>query len=236
MVAIANGFTFQNVMTKKPYHISASILVGHLLLMVCLTPKISNGQQLFKITYGNLDTDRVSLASFKQQQYLVFHNGFKLDSAIVYFQIPGESGVFVVNYKPILDTIKFNRCIDLLKPGSYVSFENIIISDSLSNKFTPHNRVHYLITPDSLNPYKDSESFKEVKRLQNLKYVSGTIYFSGTYFTNVLVCRLSKNKSSFLTNSFDRCATGTIITLENVYYLDDENKVVGPLNKTVTLD
>jgi hypothetical protein len=236
LAAIANDFTFQNVMTKKLYHISASILVGHLILVFCLTPKFSNGQQLFKITYGNLDTNRVSLTSFKLQNDLVVHNGFKLDSANVYFQIPGESGVFVVNYKPILDTAKFNKCIDLLKPGSYVSFENIVISDSSNNKFTPHNLVHYLITPDNINSHKDSESFKELKRLQNLSYVSGTIYFSGTYFTNVLVCRVYKNKSSFLNNAFDRCAIGTKVTLENVYYLDNDSKVVGPLNKTITLD
>ncbi|MBX2887795.1 MAG: hypothetical protein KF829_04010 [Ferruginibacter sp.] len=236
MVAIANGFTFHNVMKKKPYHISVSILVGHLILILCLTPKISNGQQLFKITYGDLDTDRVSLTSFKLQKELVIHNGFKLDTALMCFQIPGESGIFVVDYKPILDTIKFNKCIDLLKPGSYVSFENIIISDSSNNKFTPHNRIHYLITPDIVNTHKNSESFIEIKRLQNLNYVSGTIYFSGTYFPNVQVCRVYKNKSSFLTNAFERCAIGTKITLENVYYLDDDKKLVGPLNKTVTLD
>ena len=223
-------------MTKKPYHISVSILVRHLILILCLTPKISNGQQLFKITYGNLDTDRVSLTSFKQQNELVIHNGFKLDTALIYFQIPGESGILVVDYKPILDTIKFNKCIDLLKPGSYVSFKNIIISDSLNNKFTPHNRIHYIIIPDTVYPHKDSESFIEIKRLQKLNYVRGTIYFSGTYFPNVQVFKIDNNNLSSLNKAFDRCAIDTKINFENVYYKDDNNKVVGPLNKIVTLD
>ena len=186
--------------------------------MLCLTPKISNGQQLFKITYGNLDTDRVSVTSFKLQKELVIHNGFKLDSALIYFQIPGESGILVVNYKPILDTVKFNKCINLLKPGSFVSFENIIISDSSNNKYEPHNRVYYIITPDGVYPHQDSESFIEIKRIQKLNYISGTIYFSGTYFPNVQVLKIDNNNLSSLSKSFDRCAIGTKINFENVYY------------------
>jgi len=223
-------------MTKKTYHISISILVGQIILMLCLTPKISNGQQLFKITYGNLNTERVSLTSFKLQKELVIYNGFKLDTALIYFQIPGESGILVVNYKPILDTVKFNKCINLLKPGSFVSFENIIISDSSNNKFTPHNRIHYIITPDTVYSHKDSESFIEIKRLQKLKYVSGTIYFSGTYFPNVQVFKIDNYNLSSLSMTFDRCAIDTKINFENVYYKDDNNKIVGPLNRIVTLD
>ena len=223
-------------MPKKTYHISTSILVGHLILMLCLTSKILNGQQLFKITYGNLDTDRVSLTSFKLQKELVIHNGFKLDSALIYFQIPGESGILVVNYKPILDTVKFNMCINLLKPSSFVSFENITLSDSSNNKFSPHNRIHYIITPDTVYIHKDSESFIEIKRLQKLNYVSGTIYFSGTYFPNVQVFKIDNNNLSSLNKAFDRCAIDTKINFENVYYKDNTNRLVGPLNKIVTLD
>ena len=236
LVAIANDFTFNKVMTKKTYHILISILIGQIILMLCLAPKISNGQQLFNITYGNLNTERVSLTSFKLQKELVIHNGFNLDSVLIYFQIPGESGILVVNYKPILDTVKFNKCINLLKPGSFVSFENIIISDSSNNKFTPHNTIYYIITPDTVYPHKDSESFIEIKRLQKLNYVSGTIYFSGSYFPNVQVLIISNDNLIFLNKSFDRCAIGTKINFENVYYKDENSKVVGPMNKIVTLD
>jgi hypothetical protein len=142
----------------------------------------------------------------------------------------------VVEYKPILDTVKFRKCINLLKPGSFISFENIIISDSSNNKFTPHNLIHYVITPDKVYPHKDSESFIEIKRLQKLNYVSGTIYFSGTYFPNVQVFKIGNDNLRSLNKAFDRCAIDTKINFENVYYKDDNNKMVGPLNTIVTLD
>ena len=223
-------------MTKKLFHISNTIFSGFLFLIFCLASNKSNSQQLFKITYGNLNTERVSLASFKRQKELAINNGFKLDSAIIYFQIPGEQGILVVNYKPILDTAKFNKCINLLTPGSYVSFENIILSDSSNFKYQPHNRVYYIITPDTILPHKDSESFIEILRFQKLNYTSGTIYFSGTYFSNVLVYRIDNKKSTSLIKAFESCAIGTKITFENIYYKDEKDKIVGPLNKTVTLD
>lgn len=223
-------------MSKKILHILYIFFVGQLILVNCLIPKISIGQQLFKITYGNLDTDRVSLTSFKLQNELIIHNGFKLDSALIYFQIPGESGIFVVNYKPTLDTLKFSKCINLLKPGSFVSFENIIISDSSNNKYTPHNKIHYLILPDVVYPHKDSKSFIEIKKLQKLKYISGTIIFSGTYFANVQIIKIDLSNSSSLHQIFDRCAIGTKINFEDVYYKDRNNNVTGPLNMTITLD
>ena len=80
-----------------------------------------------------------------------------------------------------------------------------------------------------------SASTIEFKRLSILNYRTGTIYFSGTNFLNVIIINISKTNSKDLKSIFMRCAPGSVVTFENVTYQDKDNSLI-TLNKTLKLE
>jgi len=116
-----------------------------ILLITSFLLKNGISQDLFKITYGNLDSIRVTAAQFKAQKELIVPNGFHLDSAIAYFSIAGQTGVGIVEYRPNYDSTRFNKYVDLLIPGSSIIFDNIRLRSREDAIFQPHNTVRYII-------------------------------------------------------------------------------------------
>lgn len=116
-----------------------------LLLFTTFQLKNGNSQQLFKITYGKLDSFKVTAAQFKAQKELIVPDGFHLDSAIAYFFIPDQTGIGEVEYRPYFDSTRFNKYISLLTPGSSIIFANIRLRSREGDIFQPHNLVSYLI-------------------------------------------------------------------------------------------
>jgi hypothetical protein len=205
------------------------IFLSLVLCKVCLC------QASEKITYGNLGTMAVSVEEFKKQHTLKIPGNLILDSAIVYFSIPGKKNIISLNYYPHFDPVNFTKLCDLLVPGAWVTF-NIFFRDRVIQKpgSVSLGYAFYGMTKrDRVVP--SSPSVTEWKRLRELAYSSGTIYFSGTCFDNVIAFRVEAGNLSKLKELFDRCAPGSKITFENVVYTD-EKQVISRLSKTFELE
>lgn len=146
-----------------------------------------------------------------------------------------NSAIHVANYmgedlKKIFDRIitehpKSSLCIDglayhhktdsLISIGNEISFFNLLKCKSFQK--------------DSLSIQMAELLYYSVKT-----FLSGTIYFSGENFPNVIVA--TKKDFPSLQNYFGRCAPGSIITFENCIYKNPDGTLSKPLTKTIKLD
>lgn len=199
------------------------IVLGQILILL----SISNycfSQSKYKITYGDLDTISISVERFMQQKQLKIPDGLFIDSAFVYFSIPNQTAIVVVKYFPNYDSINFKKYSAILIPGSTVNFE-VFIKDENHKSFAV--QLSYLFNSMAdRNIISSSPKYLEWVKLREFNYITGTIYFSGNYFRNVVAFRIQKDKSEELKKLFDRCAIGTVITFENTSYRNDQGILV----------
>ena len=78
---------------------------------------------------------------------------------------------------------------------------------------------------NSINVKHDSSSIKE--------FISGTLYFSGIYFPNVVRIIIDTSKAELIKTCMAKCTVGSIIVYENVYFKNSKGLVSGPLNTTI---
>ena len=209
-------------MTKTSHFIIA--VLGQILIMLSLSNHTFS-QSTYKITYGNLDTNRIFVEDFKNQKQLKSPDGIFIDSAFAYFSIPGHNAISVVEYLPKFDSVKFHKYSDILVPGATVIFKVFITDKNHKSSPVQLSYMFYSMTKGNIN-FPSSPQYLEWKKLRNLNYLSGTIYFSGTYFPNVIVFSIQQGKNEELKKLFDRCAIGTVITFDNTSYKDDKGILV----------
>src|SRR5204863_8953486 len=80
-----------------------------------------------------------------------------------------------------------------------------------------------------------SASNNELERLINLDFRSGTIYFSGANFSNVISFFINPENLPDAKKYFDRCGPGSIITFDNVTFKDEQNSIK-KINTTLRLE
>lgn len=210
-------------MTKTSHFLIA--VLGQTLIMLSLSSHTLS-QSTFKITYGSLDTNRISRISveeFNNQKQLKAPDGIFIDSAFAYFSIPGQTVIAVVEYLPKFDSIRFHKYSDMLVPGATVIFSVFIKDKNHKSDTVQLNYMFYSMKGKSIS---SSTQNLEWKKITDVNYLSGTIYFSGTYFPNVISLRIQQDKKDELKELFGRCAIGTVITFDNVSYKDENGILV----------
>lgn len=118
-------------------------------------------------------------------------------------------------------------------PGATAIFK-LIVKDKEGQRLNPVQLSYIFYSMKKGAAFEDSPIFLEWKRLRNLEYTGGTIYFSGTSFSNVVAFTPNNKNSDNLKKYFDRCTIGSVITFENTAYKDD-NGSVSRLNETFKL-
>lgn len=187
-------------------------------------------QNMPRVRFGTLDTNRVSVEEFNDQTGLTITKGYKIDSAMAYFSGANFSDVHVVNLYPHYDSLLFFRYKKSVMPGSVVSFD---VSSSLPPADTHFKTClnYFFYGLKKVDTFYNDPKLAEFKRLLDLKYIKGIIYFSGEFFPNVVSFYVNPGNLSELKKYFERAGRGTTITFENVYYLKDD-KTIDTINRT----
>ncbi len=192
-------------------------------------------QEQPRFNFGILDTTVVSVEEFNNQKELIIEKGFKIDTATAYFSGANFPLIRLVRIYPNFDSLTFSKFRDSIVPGSVVSFDVISSKISTNKHFrTTLSFVFYSLKKID-NYFSESSTRTEWKRLRELKYIKGTIYFSGSFFPNVVTISINSENLPQLKKQFDRCGPGSSITFENVYYHTDENKI-DKLNMTFKME
>lgn len=184
--------------------------------------------------FGSLDSSRVSVEEFNMQRDLRVSDGYRIDSAVIYFSGANFFNVQVVNFIPNFDSVKFVACKKLLAPGSAAVFDVLIKKKPTNAPFkVALPFVFYSITKEkSALPNASNEEFK---RLLKLDFRSGTVYFSGSNFSNVVSVFIRPESVSEAKKYFERCGPGSIITFDNVTIKDERNNL-SKINMTLKLE
>jgi hypothetical protein len=120
-------------------------------------------------------------------------------------------------------------------PGCSLTIDNLAYYDksgkagNLQNEMSFFNLSHFNGSYDSISAQLAELIFYSVK-----PFISGTIYFSGTYFPNVVI--VFKNDFVSLQKHFQRCAAGSIINFDNCIYKNPDGSLSKPLTKTIKLE
>lgn len=187
------------------------------------------------IEVGNLKGNRLQIDSFKAQKELRLTNGLNLHYVTIFFSGANFQNTMAATLAGnSLSLIK--NMIDRCKPGTIVSFERIIALNSKGDTVPVKEKIitFYSGTANSDTLNKISENHSFFKSIISHQFISGTIYFSGTQFPNVII--ISKKDFPSLQNHFGRCAAGSIITFENCIYKNPDGTLSKPLTKTIKLD
>ena len=214
-------------MTKTSHFLIA--VLGQTFIMLSLSSHTLS-QSKYKITYGDLDTNKISVEEFINQKQLKSPYGLSIDSAVAYFSIPGQTAIAMVEYLPKFDGFRFRKYSDMLVPGATVIFSVFIKDKNHKSDTVQLNYMFYSMKGKSIS---SSPQNLEWKKITDVNYLSGTIYFSGTYFPNVISFRIQQGKKDELKKLFGRCAIGTVITFDNVSY-KDENGILVTRNDSFT--
>ena len=84
------------------------------------------------------------------------------------------------------------------------------------------------------NSEPKSKARQEIIGLKSFNFVSGTIFFSGYGFTNVIAAKVSEKAK--LEMNYHKSGPGTTITLENCIYKNSNGTLSSPLNKSIKLN
>ncbi|CAN5661256.1 hypothetical protein BH11BAC3_BH11BAC3_20650 [soil metagenome] len=180
-------------------------------------------QSVTPVKFGVLDTSVISVEEFMAQKELIVNEQFMLDSVKIIFGGANFYTVKHVDFYPRFDSLNFSNYKKLIRPGSWVTFmTNLKEKNTGLSKEVNLNFVFYSMTRKEFSP--PSEKHLEWKMLRNLNYVSGTIYFSGENYNNVVVFNIKGSSISNIKSAFDRCVTGTKITFEKVVFINAKNQ------------
>jgi len=171
---------------------------------------------------GNRNLSLIGISDLKSQKQITISAGFSFKNAVVYF---AGNGFPVIYYhtlsKPSLKEL--DSLIAKCQLGATITFDNVKVADK--------NGKEYAIQGSSYKVSTDEEAIKaldntltEFRRLINLDFVSGTIYFSGT-FINVQRA-FGKDINTLKYTYSQMCYPGSIITFENCVYKNEKGMLV----------
>lgn len=109
-----------------------------------------------------MDTNRISVEEFINQKQLKLPAGLSIDSALVYFSVPGQASISAVDYLPKFDSVKFHKYSSILIPGASVIFKVFITGDN--HKSFPVQCGLYLLFNDKKR--KDNFFFTPLFRME----------------------------------------------------------------------
>ena len=130
-----------------------------------------------------------------------------------------------------LDTL-IQKCI----AGSSVSFDNIKLIDKKNAELSIEGKTYVFYSSSSGNNSSivRSAAYKEFIELSKLNFISGTVYFSGENFANVVIVYI--NSTTSLKNLMDRCGPGSIIAFENCIYKNADGTLSKAITKMIKLE
>ena len=184
-----------------------------------------------EFSVGNIIGTRVNIDSFKLQKEIRVANGFKFKSASVYFSGANFQNVNVAFLDTIdlflLDTL-IARCI----PGSVVTFDNVKLINKKDEEITIAGKAYLFY--GGVYVKNDSRNNIEILELSKKSFISGTVYFSGANFPNVLT--VYGGEYDLLKNLIGRCGPGSIISFENCIFKNADGALTKPLTKSIKLE
>ncbi|MGF2413183.1 hypothetical protein [Ferruginibacter sp.] len=185
-----------------------------------------------RFAVGNLTGTRVNIDSFKSQTTIKISEGFSIVRTTIYFSganFPDVVSATLIG--PSLSSIK--SLIDRCTVGSVVSFDNVKVNGPDGERtIDGKSYVFYSGNYDSIKVPLSLVN-AEINDLIKMKYVSGTIYFSGSNFTNVNTVKASDPES--IKSLYMRCGPGSIISFDNCIYKDSANKLSNPVFKSLKM-
>ena len=136
-----------------------------------------------------------------------------------------------INYSSDLSLLMKN--IDSARSGAVVTFEYLTFYDG-NGVATQIEKIPYNFNRGQDTVKLTSKTVQEVEKLREFKFVSGTIYFQGFGFKNVVSVKAQFNAA--LSKCFDRSGLGTRITLDNCIYKNPNGTLSSPLSKSFKLE
>lgn len=152
-------------------------------------------------------------------------------TALVYISDDGRQNVRSITCFSA-DLNELMKMIDSASKGSVVIFDYLKFVSS-KGVTTEIKEIPYNFKRLGNKGLIKSQAALEVEKLQSLKFISGTIYFSGFGFTNVLSAKASD--SSTLYRYYARSGPGTTITLDNCILKNVNGSLSTPVSKSVKL-
>ncbi len=186
-----------------------------------------------EFTVGNIDGTRTNIDSFKLQKEIRVTKGYKFKSASVYFL-----GANFQNVKSaFLDTSSLNGLDALIKKcvaGSVVTFDSVKVIDKKGIEISIAGKSYVFYSGEYNISIALSEANKEIFELIGKDFISGTIYFSGGNFPNVItiLCKDMETKKSL----FARCGPGSVISFDNCVYKNTNGTSSKPVSKSLKME
>jgi hypothetical protein len=123
--------------------------------------------------------------------------------------------------------------IDSASNGANVTIDNLRFITP-TGKTTPIKKIPY-----QFNRAKDTAKFvsqavQTVNKLKAYDFVSGTIYFTGFGYREVVLVNASDRKTLY--QYYNRSGPGTTIILDNCVYRNANGSLSGPLNQSIKLE
>ena len=153
-------------------------------------------------------------------------------SALVYFSGNGLEHAIVATYSTE-DLNSLMESIHRDSKGAFVTFDYLKFTNSKGiTKDITDIPYHFsnLKKPVTIN----NPSVEELNKLITLNFVSGTIYFAGSGYSNVVSVKATDSVALF--KCYQRYSPGSKIAFDNCIYKNADGKLSLPLNKSVTLE
>ncbi|MGC4103362.1 hypothetical protein [Ferruginibacter sp.] len=178
--------------------------------------------------YGN----KIGLSSLKNAKKVVISNDLAFKSAQVYFSGTGFKSVWTQTLTQ--SSLKeLDSLIALCQPGSQIIFDNIYITAKNGKAYGIEGKSYTVITDEELKKIQDN-SLAEFRRLINLDFVRGTIYFSGANFSTIQQV-FGKDMNTEKHKVSERCAPGSVITFDNCVYKNEKGILTVLENRSIKL-
>lgn len=188
-----------------------------------------------ELSIGNLKGYRLPVDSFKVQKELRIGNGLRVKSYTAYFSGANFQNVIVASVAGESLTL-LSKQADRLIAGSVVSFDNIRAISETGEEFAVAGKSFVLYTGNLVvdSAAVSSEANRELAELMKKNFISGTIYFSGNGFPNVLV--VQRHEFSTLEKIFGRCVPGSIVSFENCICKNADGSLSKPVTKSIKMN
>ncbi|MEI9956817.1 MAG: hypothetical protein WDM90_11060 [Ferruginibacter sp.] len=182
---------------------------------------------------GNTVSTRVNIDSFKLNLDIKATDGYKFKNATVYFSGANFQNVVTATiYGSSLSAVSnlVNKCT----AGSSITFDDVKLMDN-KNKDIRVDGKSYLFYSGEFVASKEAVKLNvELFDLMKKDFISGTIYFSGENFPNVVTVNIKNNLSA--KTYFNRCTPGSKIAFENCVYKNADGTLSKPITKMIKMD
>ncbi len=188
-----------------------------------------------EFSVGNIIGTMVNIDSFKLQKEIRVTKGFKFKSASVYFSGANFQNVNVA----FLDTsglFRLDTLIARCMPGSSVTFDNVKLINKKAEEIKIVGKAYLFYGGGYVNidSSRYSGNIIEILELSKKSFISGTVYFSGANFPNVLT--VYTGEYDLLKRLLLRCSPGSILSFENCIFKNTDGTLTKPLTKSIKLE